>query len=125
MNYSICNRPNPLDREKPNLYYATPIWSGMCGIDELAEEISLATTLTPADVKACIACFMQSIPKHLMTGQAVNCEGFGIFRLSFSVKEGHEKREDVTAKDIETLRVLFRPCTKLKKQLEETKFAAR
>ena len=125
MNYSICKRPNPIDKEKPNMYYATPIWSGMCGIDELAEEISLATTLTPADVKACIACFMQSIPKHLMAGQAVNCEGFGIFRLSFSVKEGHEKKEDVTAKDIEILRVLFRPCPKLKKQLEETKFAAR
>lgn len=62
----------------------------MCETDELAEEISLAPTLTPADVK-----------------------------------EGHERQEDLTAKDIETLRVLFRPGTKLKKQLEETKFAAR
>lgn len=83
MNSTIRNRLILLTR-------TTPSWSSMCETDELAEEISLAPTLTPADVK-----------------------------------EGHERQEDLTAKDIETLRVLFRPCTKLKKQLEETKFAAR
>lgn len=123
MRYSIVLRPNPLVKGSTPKFFANPIWNEMCTTDDLADEISLATSLTPADVKACIACFMQSIPKHLMLGQSVNCEGFGIFRLSFSVKEGHEKKEDVSANDIETLRVLFRPCSKLKKQLKSTKFS--
>lgn len=123
MKYSIVLRPSPLNKDAAPKYYANPIWDGQCSTDELAEEISLATSLSPADVKACIACFMQSIPAHLMRGQAVNCEGFGIFRLSFSVKTGHEKKDDVSARDIDTLRILFRPCIKLKKQLETTKFS--
>ena len=125
MNYSIILRPNPLDKTAEPKYYVSPIWSDQCSTDELAEEISLATSLTPADVKACIACFMQSIPAHLMRGEAVNCEGFGIFRLSFSVSTGHEKAEDATARDIDTLRVLFRPSPKLKEKLKATKFSQR
>ncbi len=123
MNFTIRQRPNPQDKDAAKKFYATPIWNEQCVTDELADEISLSTTLSPADVKACIACFMQSIPKHLMKGEAVKCEGFGIFRLSFSVKEGHEKFEDVTAKDIGKLRVLFRPSPKLKKQIENTIFS--
>lgn len=123
MYYSISLRPNPMDKDAPSKYYATPVWTeAMCTTEELAEEISLATSLTPADVKACIACFMQSVPKHLMRGEAVKFDTFGIFRLSFSVREGHEKAEDVSAKDIDTKRILFRPSTKLKEQLKETKF---
>ena len=126
MNYSVVSRPNPLKKDEPPKFYATPVWTeDQCTLDELAEEISLATTLTPADVKACFACLMQSIPKHLKKGEAVNCKDFGIFRLSFSVKEGHEKAEDVSARDIETLRVLFRPSSILKKQLKDTKFSQR
>lgn len=123
MNFSIRKRPNPQDKTAEQKYYATPVWNEMCVTEELADEISLSTTLSPADVKACIACFMQSIPKHLMKGEAVKCEGFGIFRLSFSVKKGHEKLEDVSAKDIDTLRVLFRPSSKLKEQIKKTTFS--
>lgn len=126
MNYNIVKRPNPLDKAAPPKYFAGPVWEKeQCSTDELAEEISLATSLTPADVRACIACFMQSIPRHLMKGEAVNCDTFGIFRLSFSVKGGHEKAEDVSGSDIKTIRVLFRPSTKLKQQLETTKFLPR
>ena len=126
MNYKVVLRPNPMDKDAPSKYYATPIWAQeLCGTDELAEEISLATSLTPADVKACIACFMQSIPKHLMKGEAVKCESFGIFRLSFSVKTGHEKIEDVSGRDVETIRVLFRPSSKLKELLKSTRFTQR
>ena len=125
MKYSISFRPNPKEDSEPKRYYANPIWNGICSTDELANEISLATTLSPADVKACIACFMQSIPQHLMKGEAVNCEGFGIFRLSFSVKEGHLESKDVSSSDIKKFRVLFRPCSKLKKQLESTPVSKR
>lgn len=126
MNYTIALRPNPIDKEAAPKYYATPVWTEVqCSTDELADEISLATSLTPADVKACIACFMQSIPRHLMKGEAVNCETFGIFRLSFSVKQGHENAEDVTGKDVDKIRVLFRPSTRLKEQLKATKFIQR
>lgn len=124
MNYTIVSRPNPLNKDLPPKYYATPIWAGeLCKTDELAAEISTATSLSPADVKACIACFMQTMPNHLMRGEAVQWEGFGIFRLSFSVKEGHENIKDVSAKDIDTKRILFRPCPKLKEQLESTTFS--
>ncbi len=123
MDFSIAYRPNPKNEGEPKKYYATPVWNGMIDLDKLAEEISLSTTLTPADVKACIACLFQSLPGHLMAGQAVNCDGFGIFRLSFSAKGGHEKKEDVSAKDIGVLRVLFRANPKLKKRLEETEFS--
>lgn len=124
MKYSISKRPNPINKDEAPKYYATPIWEGQCSIETLTDEISLATSLTPADVRACIYAFLQAIPQHLMAGQAVNLEGFGIFRLSFSVSGGHEDAKKVSAADIETLRVLFRACAKLKECLEKTPFTA-
>lgn len=124
MKYSISKRPNPMNKDEAPKFYATPVWEGQCSIEVLADEISLATSLSPADVRACLYAFLQAVPQHLMAGQAVNLEGFGIFRLSFSVSGGHENAEDVSAADIETLRVLFRACARLKEYLDKTPFTA-
>lgn len=122
MKYSISKRPNPINKGEAPKYYATPVWERQCSLETLADEISLATSLTPADVRACLYAFLQAIPQHLMAGQAVNLEGFGIFRLSFSVSGGHEDAKEVSAADIETLRVLFRACARLKEHLDKTPF---
>lgn len=123
MKYSISKRPNPMNKDETPKYYATPVWDGQCSIETLADEISLATSLSPADVCACLYSFLQAVPNHLMAGQAVNLEGFGIFQLSFNVSGGHENAEDVSSSDIETLRILFRACPMLKERLEKTSFS--
>lgn len=122
MKYSIVKRPNPLQKDSEPMYYANPVWDGQCSLETLANEISLATSLSPADVRACLYSLLQSIPNHLKAGQAVNLEGFGILRLSFSVSRGQKEAKDVSASDIQKLRVLFRASPSLKKALKDTPF---
>ncbi len=121
MNYSILKHKNPVKPEEGEKFYPHPVWNQVCSINELANEISLATTLTPADVKACIECLLQAIPHHIMEGQCVKCGEFGSFKLGFSAK-GQVKKEDVSASDICKPRVLFRASVALKNAIAKTTF---
>lgn len=50
IHYSVVAMKNPQDPEAPVKYYARSQAAGVVDINELAEEISYATTLTDGDV---------------------------------------------------------------------------
>ena len=77
--------------------------------------------MTPTDIVAVIENFLDKIPQYLKSSNRIRLNKFGIFKLSFS-SEGHEKKEDVSAKDIKCVRVLFMPSPELKKELSDVSY---
>lgn len=118
MEYTILQRANPLDRTKAEKFYASPIWSNIITIRALAAEISKSCTLTSTDIIAVLESFLQLLPLFLKSGHSIKLADFGIFKLSFSAI-GQEFKEDVSARDISNVRVLFRPSVQLKKELKD------
>ena len=118
MEYTILQRANPLNRTEAKRFYASPIWSTVITIRALANEISKSCTLTATDVVAVLEAFLQLLPLFLKNGHSIKLGDFGIFRLSFS-SMGQETKDDVSAKDISNVRILFRPGVQLKKELKE------
>lgn len=118
--FKILKRANPLDREK-ELYYPAPVFGEQIGEDELTEEISYASSVNQSDVRSILSNLLEILPRHLMHGDSVNLEKFGIFRLSFE-STGSENENDVSAQNITRPKVLFRPSTKLKDKISKTSF---
>lgn len=118
MKFKTLKRANPLNREE-ELYYPAPVFGEQIGEDEPTEEISFASSVNQSDVRSVLSNLLEILPRHLMHGDSVNLEKFGIFRLSFE-STGSEKESDATAQNITRLKILFRPSTKLKDKISKT-----
>lgn len=113
MKYKIVKRQNPQDRSQEK-YYPAPVYSDEIGIDELAGEISYATSMTPTDVKAVLEGLLNVMPNHLRRGAKIKLDRFGTFKVVFGGC-GQENEEDVTAADIEGARISFIGASEMKK----------
>lgn len=120
MMYSVKKRANPLKREESK-FYATAEYSDEIDIRQLAAEISKSCSLHTADILAVIECFLDKIPEHLKNSNRIRLNDFAILKLSFSAK-GQENEKDVTSNDITDVRVLFQPCSKLRKELSDVSY---
>lgn len=123
MEYTTVKRENPSERGT-FLFYPQPVWGAMIGEDELTQEISYASSINASDIRAVIGSLMELIPRHLMNGETVRLEKFGIFRLSFESK-GEKLEEDVSAADILKAKILYRPDTSIKNRLKGTAYKKR
>ncbi len=119
--YRIRKRKNPRDMEAPAMYYPTPFYSDMISTEMLSEEISHATTLTPADVSAVLTALSARIIFHIESGSKVKLDNFGIFKLAFSGK-GRKEKSGVHARDIDDVHILFTPEAKLKRLIKRFSF---
>ena len=113
MKFKIIKRKNPQDRSQEK-YYPTPVYTDEIGVDELAEEISYATSMTPTDVKAVLEGLLNVMPKHLRRGVKIKLNRFGTFKVIFG-GNGQENAEDVTAADIDGTRISFIGASEMKK----------
>lgn len=120
MKFKILQRANPLNREE-SLYYPAPVFGEQVGEDELTEEISYASSVNQSDVRAVLFNLLEILPRHLMRGDSVNLEKFGIFRMSFEAT-GSAEESEVSAQNIIRPKILFRPSTKLKDKIAKTSF---
>lgn len=108
-------RLNPRDMGADGKYYPAPAYISEIDVDALAEEISSSTTLTATEVIGVIRSLLLTVPKYLLLGYKVRLDSFGIFKLGLkSTCKGYEKPADVTANDIEGLKIMFTPDVKLK-----------
>lgn len=120
MKFKTLKRANPINRNE-ELYYPAPFFGEQIGEDELTEEISYASSVNQSDVRSVLSNLMEILPRHLMHGDSVNLEKFGIFRLSFE-STGSKEESEVTAQNITRPKILFRPSTKLKDKISKTSF---
>lgn len=89
--YKTLKRTNPQNREE-TLYYPAPVFGEQIGEDELTAEISFASFVNQSDVRSVFSNLLEILPRHLMHGDSVNLEKFGIFRLSFEAKGSREEK---------------------------------
>ena len=109
INYSIAARknPNPLS-EGETKFYAKAQASGEVGIDQLAEEIAYATTLTEADVVGALRALVAQVKKHIQNGQIVRLDSLGSFQVQLS-GDGAASEEEYTPALIRKVNLRFRP----------------
>lgn len=110
INYSIAAMRNPSDKDAPARHYAKMQASGIVDLDDMAEEISYATTLTDGDVLNVLRALIKQMKKNLMAGKIVKLEKFGTFQFQIC-SEGAETEKAFTPSNITKVNIQFRPGT--------------
>lgn len=119
INYSVAKMLNPQDRESGEYkYYPKAQASGSVGINELAEEISYATTLTDGDVLNVIRALVKRINMHIANGQIVKLENLGSFQAQLQ-SHGSATEDTYSPSLIRKVTLQFRPGIGLKGQLNK------
>lgn len=119
--YNVLEIGKPGDPEGPKKFYPRPVHSGEITLEDLATDISYSSSITASDVYAVLQSLVREIPRNISQGYIVRLGNLGSFRLSWS-SEGSETAEDVTADNITSRRLLFRPGKQLALQLEGLTF---
>ena len=78
--------------------------------DQLAEYIQQQATVKRSDIKAVLDELGGAMKHYFELGQKVRLDGIGIFKVGFS-SIGASTKDDCTAANITTRRVLFQPET--------------
>ena len=80
--------------------------------DELCEEIATASTVAPADVTATLKSLSGIVGKYMAQGRSVHLDGIGTFHFTINAKgNGADTPEEVSARQIKSIRVRFTPET--------------
>lgn len=98
----------PGDKLAKKMYYAKAQADGVVTMDEMAEEISYATSLTDGDVLNVIRAVIRQMKKNLSAGKIVKMEQLGSFQVQVS-STGAEDKKDFSASNITGVSVQFRP----------------
>ena len=79
-------------------------------IDEVAEQIAEASTVSKADVLAVLTSLPPVMARGMNAGRSVHLDGVGRFRYTIAAKKGGKATpEEVTANDVERTRIHFTP----------------
>jgi predicted histone-like DNA-binding protein len=113
-------RDNPQNRSQSK-WYLTQEKSGNVGIKDIAKEIEGRSALSLGDVQSVLSNLMEVLPVFLKLGQSVNLEGFGTFRISVT-SEGTATPEELNARHVKGVKLLFLPSADLKRNLEGITF---
>lgn len=108
INYSLTLLPSkPGDKTGEKLFYARMQSSGTVDIEEIASDISYATTLTDSDVLASIRAFIHQLNKHLKAGKIVRAGDLGSFQLQIH-SEGAKTEKEFSEANITGVSIQFR-----------------
>lgn len=106
--FNIVEIGKPGDPAAPKKFYPRPVHSGEITLQDLAEDISHASSLTESDVYAVLQSLVREIPRNISRGYIVRLGNLGSFRLG-SNSFGSDTEEEVDAANIIRTRLLFSP----------------
>jgi predicted histone-like DNA-binding protein len=109
--YDIYKTP-PIRGEREDHFHARAVSAGVISFDKLKEEISYASSATPADVSHIIESIISQIKFHLANGESVQVGDLGTFSVGIS-GPCTTKRKAINATNLEVSDVHFRPKRKL------------
>lgn len=114
VNYSLAHMSTkPGVENAPKKYYAKAQANGEITMDEIAEDISYATSLTDGDVLNALRALIQQINKNLAAGKIVRLENFGSFQIQLC-SVGAETEKKFTSANITGASIQFRPGRPIK-----------
>jgi predicted histone-like DNA-binding protein len=82
--------------------------SGRADTQAIAKSINSMSTVSSVDTASVLEAFLNVMPDKLVEGNIVELDDFGTFRVIVS-SEDEAKAEDVTARNITDMRVIFTP----------------
>nr|DAT34316.1 MAG TPA: DNA-binding protein [Caudoviricetes sp.] len=114
VNYSLALMSSkPGDDKAAKLFYAKAQASGEITMDEMAEQISYATSLTDGDVLNAIRALIKQVNLNLAAGKIVRLENFGTFQIQLC-SDGAETEKKFTSANITGAHIQFRPGRPIK-----------
>lgn len=114
VNYSLAHMSSkPGDDKAPKLFYAKAQVSGEVTMDEMAEQIAYATSLTDGDVLNALRALIKQVNLNLAAGKIVRLENFGSFQLQLC-STGAETEKKFTSANITAANIQFRPGKPIK-----------
>lgn len=120
--FTVIQKGNPSKPQEPKKFYASAKSSGEVTFRSLSKEISSgSTTVSDTDVLAVLNDLSKALAKHLSEGKIVRFGDFGSFQISIS-SEGMETEDKVTAAQIKSNKIIFRPGIDLKDMLSIAKY---
>lgn len=114
--YSVVARKNPRDPNSPYKYYPQPVSNGESGFKSLAKRIQKNTGQNYPDVVGVLAALEDILPEELKNGLIVRLGSLGSFYTTYKTNPA-EAPEDVTERNIEEVRIRFRPDKDLLEQV--------
>ena len=118
-------RNNPLAKGAEGKFFPAAAHIAEIGVNQIAEEISQSTSLTPAEVIGVIRSLLLIVPRYLLLGYKVRLDSFGAFKLGLKKAagcKGYDEATEVTANDIAGVKVLFAPDAMLQEGLRNPDF---
>ena len=123
VNYAVKKCKNPNGVEGVNYYSCRAIKANDYDFEELAEDISLATTVTKPDAQAVLGVIKLFITKALLAGRAVVLEDLGRFQISLQSKcfsqDAMAASDFSPSAQIKGYHINFRPEVELKKEIAQ------
>ena len=119
--FNVTPRKDPRDQNSQPKYYATVKSSGRADTNAIARSINSMSTVSSVDTAAVLEAFLHVVPDKLVEGNIVELGDFGTFRVSVS-SQGEATAEDVTARSITDVRVLFSPGKRFMQALNAAEF---
>ncbi|PRD54419.1 HU family DNA-binding protein [Sphingobacterium gobiense] len=119
--FNVQEIGNPQDAAAPKKFYARPVSSGEITLEDLASDISHASSVTESDVMAVLYSLVREIPRNISQGYIVRLGSLGSFRLGTG-SIGSDTAEEVTAANIHRKRVLFQNGMRIKKAIADLTF---
>ena len=119
--FGVTTKKDPRNPGAEPKYYAIVKSSGRDDLDAVAQKTAEISTASPGDTALVLENFISVLPKELAEGKIVELGGFGTFRLSVS-SDGAATADDVTARSINDVRVIFSPGKRFQQILDAIVF---
>ena len=108
--YKVAKKTiNMGEKKGQTLFSVRPYSYGTLTTEEVANQIAVESTATPADVKAVLDRYAYYVKENLKKGYDIELFGFGKLYLRFLTGKAVEKEKDATAKLVKSILPAFRP----------------
>ena len=113
-NYKLLQRKNPLKKDEPAKWYATPNSAKPLAQKALTRAATANTTTAPIELESAMELLAAFIPQQLKQGHTVNVPGMGTFRLTFKSDGVEDINKFNAGQMIKSPRIVFTPAKELK-----------
>lgn len=120
--YKAVKMNSPLKKEgKKEKYYPRVVGREKKNLRDIAERISETSTFSTIDVIGVLEAFASQIPYFLKDNCSVELGDLGTFSLHIS-GEGVDHPKQINASKIKSVKMAFRPSTRIKEDLTKLDF---
>lgn len=120
--YKITSTSKPgAGKEGEKVYFPRLTGSSPIRLDEIAGILAERSSASRGDVHQVLLDFAQLIPELMAHGKSILIDEFGSFQLHARVSTA-DSPEKISFRNIEEIRMSFRPDRKIKEKLKRIKF---